>query len=402
MKKITLGPGLLVAAAFIGPGTLATASQAGASFGFALLWALVFSIAATWVLQEMAARLGLVTRQGLAEALRAHLRPAWLIKPALVLVVAAIGLGNAAYEAGNIMGATLGISALVPGGPVLWALLIGTLAALLLWTHRYRLLERVLVTLVVLMSTVFVVTLAMVQPDWASMAAGILRPQLPDGSAMLAIALIGTTVVPYNLFLHASSVANKWPAHTPLPQALTQARWDTGLSISLGGLITLAILSTAAVAFFQTGHPFSPATMAQQLEPLLGEGARWCYGLGLFAAGLTSAIAAPMAAGFAVSGALGLQGAAAIGAQRWVSLGVVLVGTVFAALGTKPLVAIVFAQAFNGFLLPIVAIFLLYVMNQRALLGSHANGWLANLLGGLVVIFVTGLSLWKLASLLPA
>lgn len=249
------------------------------------------------------------------------------------------------------------------------------------------------------MSLVFLLTLLMVQPDWSAMLSSLTSPTMPEGSLLVAIALIGTTVVPYNLFLHASSVTQTWPESTPLRTALAQARWDTGLSISLGGLITLAILSTAAVAFFQTGAGFSPATMAQQLEPLLGAGARWCYGLGLFAAGLTSAIAAPMAAGFAVAGAMGLTGDKAARCRRWVGMAVVAVGTLFATLGTKPLVAILFAQAFNGFLLPVVAIFLLYVMNQRGLLGDQVNGWLANLLGGVIVLFVTGLSLWKLASL---
>ncbi len=399
MNKPKLGPGLLVAAAFIGPGTMATASQAGASFGFALLWALLFSVLATWILQEMAARLGLVTRAGLAEALRAHLRPKWLVWPALVLVLGAIGVGNAAYEAGNIMGAALGLSAVLGGAQVTWSLLIGLLAATLLWINRYRWLERLLIALVLLMSVVFVATLWMVQPDWSSMARGLWSPSMPDGSLLIVIALIGTTVVPYNLFLHASGVAEKWPASTPLPEALSQARWDTGLSISLGGLITLAILGTAATAFFQTGSAFAPATMAQQLEPLLGASARWCYGIGLFAAGLTSAIAAPMAAGFAVSGALSLAPAQRAACRRWVSLAVVGVGTLFACLGVKPLAAIIFAQAFNGFLLPIVAIFLLYVMNQRALLGEHVNGAIANVLAAAVVVMVTALSAWKLVTL---
>ncbi|MBB3167628.1 Nramp family divalent metal transporter [Simiduia aestuariiviva] len=399
MNKPKLGPGLLVAAAFIGPGTMATASQAGASFGFALLWALLFSVLATWILQEMAARLGLVTRAGLAEALRLHLRPKWLVWPALVLVLGAIGVGNAAYEAGNIMGAALGLSAVLGGAQVTWSLLIGLLAATLLWINRYRWLERLLIALVLLMSVVFVATLWMVQPDWSSMARGLWSPSMPDGSLLLVIALIGTTVVPYNLFLHASGVAEKWPASTPLPEALSQARWDTGLSISLGGLITLAILGTAATAFFQTGSAFAPATMAQQLEPLLGASARWCYGIGLFAAGLTSAIAAPMAAGFAVSGALSLAPAQRAACRRWVSLAVVGVGTLFACLGVKPLAAIIFAQAFNGFLLPIVAIFLLYVMNQRALLGEHVNGAIANVLATAVVVMVTALSAWKLVTL---
>ena len=95
------GPGILVTAAFIGPGTVTTASIAGANYGFALLWALVFSVLATIVLQEMSARLALVTRQGLAQALRNTYRESWLGSASVLLVVAAVGIGNAAYQTGN-------------------------------------------------------------------------------------------------------------------------------------------------------------------------------------------------------------------------------------------------------------------------------------------------------------
>ena len=103
------GPGLLVTAAFIGPGSIATASVAGANFGFVLLWALLFSLIATVVLQEMAARLGLVSSSGLAQALRTTFNNPTLNRAAVALVVAAIGVRNAAYEAGNISGAALGL-----------------------------------------------------------------------------------------------------------------------------------------------------------------------------------------------------------------------------------------------------------------------------------------------------
>ena len=110
MRKF--GPGLLVTAAFIGPGSVATASAVGANFGFVLLWALLFSLIATIVLQEMAARLGLVSGEGLSQALRTTFKNPLLSRIAVLLVVSAIGIGNAAYEAGNISGAALGLQSL--------------------------------------------------------------------------------------------------------------------------------------------------------------------------------------------------------------------------------------------------------------------------------------------------
>lgn len=390
------GPGLLVTAAFIGPGTITTASSAGAHFGFALLWALLFSLLATVILQEMAARLGLVTRAGLAEALRGYFDSPILGRASVLLVVAAVGVGNAAYEAGNIAGGALALALVSPLESSHWALVIGAGAALLLLSGRYRLLEGALVLLVLIMSAVFLLAAWRVAPSLPAILEGLFRPSLPPGSVMTVIALIGTTVVPYNLFLHANAVREKWPASVPTGQALRESRLDTGLSIGVGGLITLAILSTAAAAFFRTGVPFTGESLAVQLEPLLGAWARYVFAAGLFAGGLTSAITAPLAAAYAVCGALGWRNDLAAPGFRLVCLLVLGTGTAFAALGSKPLAAILFAQVANGFLLPVVAVFLLVVMNQRSLLGEHVNGPVANALGTLVVAVATGLGAVKL------
>ncbi len=396
MPRIRLGPGILVTAAFVGPGTITTASSAGASFGFALLWALLFSVIATIVLQEMAARLGLVTRAGLAEALRESFNSAWLGRIAVVLVVAAIGLGNAAYEAGNIAGAALALASVTSLGISTWSLLITVLAGALLLIGRYVLLERVLIALVLLMSAVFLATAWVASPDFGDILSGILRPSLPPGSTLVAIALIGTTVVPYNLFLHANAVREKWSEEVPLDRAIQESRLDTGLSVGLGGLITLAILSTSATAFFATGRSFDGGSMSSQLAPLLGTWSGPVFAAGLFAGGMTSAITAPLAAAYAVCGALNWSSGLYARPFRLVWAAVLLTGGLFATLGTKPIAAIIFAQAANGLLLPIVAIFLLVVMNRKDLLGERINGITANLLGGLVVTIAVGLGLTKL------
>ncbi len=397
VRRGRFGPGVLVTAAFIGPGTITTASTAGASFGFALLWALAFSVFATLVLQEMAARVGLVTRSGLAEAMRSSFESRWFGRLAVILVVAAVGLGNAAYEAGNIAGAALALASVSEVGTGNWSLVIGAAAAALLSSGRYRLLERVLIALVLVMSAVFLLTALVVAPAPAQLLQGLAKPSLPAGATTTAIALVGTTVVPYNLFLHANAVREKWPASLPLAQALRESRLDTGLSIGLGGLITLAIMSTAAAAFFGAGLALDSQSMASQLEPLLGPAAPYVFASGLFAGGLTSAITAPLAASYAVCGALGWHNGLDAPGFRLVWILVLAAGTSFAALGTRPLAAILFAQAANGLLLPVVAIFLLLVMNRRSLLGAYCNGAWGNVLGALVVAVAIGLGLVKLA-----
>jgi NRAMP (natural resistance-associated macrophage protein)-like metal ion transporter len=391
---VRFGPGLLVAAAFIGPGTLTTASVAGARFGLTLLWALVFSIVTTIVLQEMAARLGLATRGGLAEALRRALGPAAIRIPVLVLVIAAIGLGNAAYESGNLLGAALGASELTGLSPPVLAVGLGLAAAALLATGSYVVLERVLVVLVALMAAVFLACAVVAPPDvdllWATRA----PDPTPDGpdAAVLALALVGTTVVPYNLFLHASAVGARWPADVPAARAIAEARRDTIVSVTLGGIVTLAIMATAAAAFHGTGTAVSAATMAAQLEPVLGPWARIAFASGLLAAGLTSAITAPLAAAWAVAGACGWPARLDDPRLRAVWGTVLGVGTLVAAVQVRPVAAILFAQAANALLLPVVAGALVWVVNRTDIVGERRNGPAGNALAlaVLAVVLVLG------------
>ena len=404
MRRIgsKFGPGVLVTAAFIGPGTVTTASIAGAQFGFALLWALAFSVLATIVLQEMAARLALVTRQGLSQALRSAYRDRWLGSASVILVIAAVGIGNAAYQTGNITGAALGLQSISGIDLGWWALLVGALAGVLLATGAYALIEKLLIALVLLMSLVFLLTLAMVRPSIGAMLDGLLLPTLPAGSLLTVMALIGTTVVPYNLFLHASAVQEKWPPALSKLTALRESRLDTCVAIGLGGLITLAIMSTSAAAFFGDDRAFSAATMAQQLEPLLGPAARYFFAAGLFAAGLSSAVTAPLAAAYAVCGVLGWPLDLRGGRFRAVWVAVLVCGTVFSAIGIKPLAAILFAQAANGFLLPFCAVFLLLIMNRRDILGAYTNKTPANTLGVAVVLVTVALGIIKIQQVLGA
>ena len=248
------------------------------------------------------------------------------------------------------------------------------------------------------MSAVFVLTMLLIDINLADLFRGMLTPSIPTGSAMTVIALIGTTVVPYNLFLHANLVQEKWRG-VATGQALRESRVDTVLSIGLGGLITLAVMSTSAVAFFQTGAVFSAASLATQLEPVLGRAANGFFAFGLLAAGLTSAITAPLAAAYAVTGAMGWPSTLSDRRFRAIAMLVLVIGTVFAALGSKPIAAILFAQAANGLLLPVTAIFLLIIMNRADLLGAYRNRMATNVVGAAVVFVVTGLGLFNIARL---
>ncbi len=392
------GPGALVTAAFIGPGTIMTCSMAGARFGYALLWGLLFSVIATVVLQEMSARLGIISKKGLGEALRSHFTSKAARAVTFILVISAIVIGNAAFQTGNIMGASMGlesVTGLGNGHFSLWVLATSLVSFFLLFIGSYKLIERVLVALVILMSLTFMATAILVAPELSRIMQGLFIPRMPEGSLLTLVGLIGTTVVPYNLFLHASVVQERWSDARQLPEA----RVDISVSVVLGGLISMSIVITSAFAFFGTGQTLvNVADLGLQLDPLLGKWARYFVGVGLFAAGISSTMTAPLAAAYATQGTLGWKKDLRSWKFRMVWMAILAIGTVFALLGFRPIEAIVFAQAANGILLPVIAIYLLTVVNSKKVMGQYVNSRITNMVGIMVVAVAFGLGVRSILS----
>lgn len=383
-----IGPGTLVAAAFIGPGTVTLCTLAGVNFGFNLLWAMVLSIVATIVLQEMAARLGIISQKGLSEIIRSEIKNPIINKLMILLILSAIVIGNASYEAGNISGGILGLETILGEIKVslgsfdlnILTLLIGVIAFVLLYIGNYKFLERALITLVVLMSVSFVITAIITKPDFIEIIEGAFVPSSPEGSLFMIIGLIGTTVVPYNLFLHASLVKEKWNKK----EDLKAVRKDTVISIILGGLVSMAIMISAASII--DGEINNAADLAKSLAPLYGDFAKYFLAIGLFAAGITSAITAPLAAAYVVKGCFGWKAGLKSAKFRLIWGTILLLGVVFSSLGFKPIEIIKFAQVANGILLPVIAGVLLWVVNKKAVLGNYTNSTLQNILGFVIVI----------------
>ena len=372
----------MVAAAFIGPGTVTTATLAGGNFGFTLLWAVAFSVIATLVLQEMTCRLGVVGQLGLGDAIVQKTQSRGLYIPAAALVICAIFIGNAAYEAGNITGAAVGLPKFSVMDINLWGVFIGAVAFLLLASGKFRLIEHVLVGLVVCMALVFFGTAVVVAPPFLEILKGLITPTLPENGILVIIGLIGTTVVPYNLFLHAATLKR----HAADGVTLAEARRDITISVLGGGLITLCIVITAAAALHGSGAPVvSLNDLAPTLQPLLGDSSSTFLAIGFLAAGLSSAITAPLAAAYAVTEIVQLRPELKNRVFRWTWQSVIIAGVLFASLSLKPLQLILLAQIANGALLPVIALFILWVSNDKTLLREHSNNRIQNLLGCAVV-----------------
>ncbi len=361
----------VLAAAFIGPGTVTTAAAAGGRFGARLMWALLFSTVACIVLQEASARLTLASGLDLGQALRRR----WARGPqaAAVLVVAlgAVVLGCAAYEAGNILGGVAGAELALPLARPLLTLTAGAVAALLLWFNSPRRVALLLSLLVALMGLGFLWTAWVVRPPLPPLLSGALIPALPEGSTLLALALVGTTVVPYNLFL-GSGLARG--------QRLSETRFGIAVAVGLGGLISAGVMVVGGAVEGEFGF----AALAEVLRARLGPAAPALFAFGLLAAGLSSAITAPLAAAMTARSLLAAgDGEAAWDDRSWrfraVWLAVLATGVAFGVSDVRPVPAIVLAQALNGVLLPLVAVFLMLAINDRRLVGEHRNRLPANL-----------------------
>jgi Mn2+/Fe2+ NRAMP family transporter len=368
----------VIAAAFIGPGTVTTAAAAGAGFGLALLWTLVFSTVACLVLQEASARLTLVSGRNLGQALR-HRYPAGFTGTAiLLLVLGAIVLGCAAYEAGNILGGVAGAVLATGGSPKLLALVSGAVAGLLLWFNKPRRVAQLLSIVVAVMGVAFLFTAFQLRPELGEVLRGALVPSLPTGSALLAIGLVGTTVVPYNIFL-GSGIAGG--------QSLGDLRLGLAVAVGLGGLISMGVLVAGTAVDGEFGFQALSLVLAERLGPWAAS----LFAIGLFGAGLSSAVTAPLAAAVTARSLFQTAANEELWSERsWryrsVWLAVLLTGLGFGLSNVAPIPAIVLAQALNGVLLPIVAIFLLLEVNDRRSMDEQGvNGVFSNTVMTLVV-----------------
>ena len=376
-----IGPGALVAAAFIGPGTVTLCTISGVRFGFTLLWAMTLSIVVTIILQEMAVRIGIITQKGLTAVIKEKISSAFLRRTTLFLILGAVVLGNVAYEAGNITGSALGLSAIF-GESLLayYPFFIGSIAFVVLSLGSYKMLERSLIALVLLMSFSFVLTAIITQPNILEIFKGMIVPNVPKNSGLIIIGIIGTTVVPYNLFLHASLVKEKWSKPSDLPFA----RKDAFFSIILGGMVSMAIMICAAS--ISSGDVKGVLDLAKGLEPLYGSAARYFLGIGLGAAGITSAITAPLAAAYIARSCFGWEESLKEVKFKTVWTTLLVLGVLFSSLQFKPIEIITFAQIANGLLLPMVAFFLLWIVNKTSVLGKYKNSMVQNVFSIITIL----------------
>ena len=404
LKKIkNIGPGLIITSAFIGPGTVTLCSLSGIEFGYSLIWCVIFSILATCYLQELSSRLGIISRKGLGDVLKENKNQ--LIKnSSYLLIVLSLFIGNTAYESGNISGTVMGLETFLGSGIInnssasvnIYSILIGIILVGIILVGSYNVFEKLLIGLVFIMSITFIITAILSKPSLGDLISG-LKPSVNETNYLYVIGLIGTTVVPYNLFLHSYLAKQKWKKIEDYKLSIP----DTIISILIGGIISISIIITAASNnhFINGSNIKNAIDLGSQLTPYLGDFSKYFISIGLFSAGITSSITAPIATSYALSGIFNYKAEWKDKKFKTVAIVIILFGVLFSSINYNPIIIIKLAQFINGLFLPLISVFLLWAINQKEIMGNYVNSISYNLLGIIIIMISILIGLKSLLTL---
>jgi NRAMP (natural resistance-associated macrophage protein)-like metal ion transporter len=390
-----VGPGFITANVDNDAGGIFTYSQAGAQFGYSLLWTMIPITVALVVVQEMAARMGAVTGKGLSDLIREEFgfRLTFIVMVTLVVT----NFGNVVTEfAGIAMSLQLfGWSkyVVVPVAAVIvWALVVrGT----------YNSVEKIFLAASAFY-VCYIIAGLLAHPDWKAAAfATVTRPQAAGirnyGYLYMVIGLVGTTIAPWMQFYLQASVVEKGITM----RQYRASWWDVVLGCLFTDIVAWFIIVACAATLYANGHHDigSAADAAQALRPLAGEYAYLLFAAGLFNASLFAASILPISTAYAVCEGLGLE----TGLDKdfheapvfyWLYTLLIVAGAGVVLIPRLPLVYVtVLSQVANGIVLPIVLVFMLMLTNDRELMGEHANTRGFNIVAWITVVVVIALTI---------
>ncbi len=383
-----MGPGLISGIAGNDAGGITTYSVLGAKTGLSLLWLFPITIAILAIVQEMAARLGVVTGQGLSDLIRDRFGVRWTVFAMAILLVANVANTIAEFSGAAASLEIFGISRylVVPiVGLLIWGLVLFA---------SYRTVERIFLG-VALVFVSYIASAILADPDWGSVGRALITPslQMSPGILLLMVAVVGTTITPYMQFYLQSAVAEKGIDEKELrleqADAVGGAVWTNVIAIFI-------VVATATTIYVAGGTITSAADAAQALEPITGHLAELLFAVGLFGASVLAATIMPISTAYVICEAFGWESGVGkrFGDARaffGIYSFVLVIGALVVLIpGIDLLPVILASQNLQGLLLPIVLIFMVLLVNDRGLMGRHANGRRANTLAwtavGLVVL----------------
>ncbi len=391
MKKITfkeymasLGPGAIMAASIIGPGTVTTASTQGASYGYTSLWLILVSCVIAYFFQEPGSRIAIGLNKDMMIGIREHMG-----KKTAILLYVVVLVGSLAFQAGNVSGATMALTYFFPGtSAVMWAVAISAVGCIIYLANKFSLVENVNQILIILMVLAFVITAFASGPSIGDLFTEGFSFHIPGGNATLALSLLATTVCP-NLVLgfSAFTLAKYGKVDDPV-RAIKMSNFGLGFNMGVAFFITSAIVVCAGTVLHPQGITISSAgEMAGQLVPILGRFAGVFFALGLFAAAFSSVLYHITLQERLLPKALGLDPNPKATHNRVITAVVLLVPILIIAIsGSSPVSLIITAQALNGFALPLVFIISWKLTSDKKFMGEYVNTKIQNIIFSIVTL----------------
>lgn len=387
-----MGPGLIAANAGNDAGGIATFSQAGASYGYSLLWALAISGFCLAIVQEMCARMGAITGKGLADLIREQFGVRWAALAMLALLIANTGVTVSEFLG---IGASVQVLAQDPHTPLVY--IVVPLAGLILWwlvtRGSYRRVEKVFL-IMSLGFLAYIPAAFAAHPDWRDIGHQVILPHLSTESGYLltAVALIGTTISPYMQFFVQSSVADKGISASEYLYEQLDIYSGTVFAIIIAGFVLIATGAT----LFPAGKMVQTASDAAfALEAFAGQYASLLFGIGLFGASLLAAAVLPLSTSYAICEAFGFERGVSHSFSeapvfQSIFTGLIILGVLITLIPGLPIIQVLIAlQDLNAAMLPILLVFIILLVNNRRLMGRHVNGIVFNIISWTTVVVIS-------------
>lgn len=389
LRLALMGPAFIAAIGYIDPGNFATNIQAGASFGYKLLWVVVWANLMAMLIQILSAKLGIATGKNLAEQIRDHYpRPVvWLYWIQAEIIAMATDLAE-------FIGAAIGFKLILGVSLLQGAVLTGIATFLILMLQRrgQKPLEKVIGGLLLFVAAAYIVELIFSQPKLAELGKGMLIPGLPTSEAVfLAAGVLGATIMPHVIYLHSSLTQHLHGGNRA--ERYSATKWDVGIAMTIAGFVNLAMMATAAAAFHFSGHT-GVADLDEAyltLEPLLSHSAATIFGLSLVAAGLSSTVVGTLA------GQVVMQGFVRFYIPLWVRRSVTMAPSFIVILmGLDPTRVLVMSQVLLSFGIALALVPLLIFTSDEKLMGDLVNTRIVRMVGWVIVAIVVALNIWLL------
>lgn len=392
LRLALMGPAFIAAIGYIDPGNFATNIQAGASFGYQLLWVVVWANLMAMLIQILSAKLGIATGKNLAEHIRdRYPRPLvwfWWIQAEVIAM---------ATDLAEFIGAAVGFKLLLGVSLLQGAVLTGIATFLILMLQRrgQKPLEIVIGGLLLFVAGAYIVELIFSQPHLPDLAKGMIVPGMPNEEAVfLAAGVLGATIMPHVIYLHSSLTQNQHGGTKR--ERYSATRWDVAIAMTIAGFVNLAMMATAAATFHFSGHT-GVADLDEAyltLEPLLSHAAATIFGLSLVAAGLSSTVVGTLA------GQVVMQGFVRFHIPMWLRRAITMAPSFIVILmGLDPTRILVMSQVLLSFGIALALVPLLVFTSNKSLMGELVNSRLIKQVGWLIVTVVVALNLWLLVGM---